>query len=180
MKILMMLMALLFGTTITYAKEMAGYDFNKYPAKIYQGKKAPLILGDWRMFRTHLKDTHADGEIGFAGNYMVSMWGCGTGCVSGAMIDKRTGKVYGFPIGEGVPYDASCSYEFKNPLENESVVFYPDSRLFIIRNCVLEQIGDSNQYLEKFSFVIKVWDEKAKKFKSLKTVNKTYQATHDW
>lgn len=179
-KILLPLLVFGLANLSAHAETMAGYRFDKYPAKVYTGKKAPLKLGDWTMFKTRLKDAHADGEIGFAGNYMVSLWGCGAGCLSGAMIDKRTGKVYGLPIGEETPYDFGCVYEFENPLENERVAFYSDSRLFISRNCESEQIGDSNQYIEKYTFFINVWDEKSKAFKLIKTVNKTHKTTHDW
>lgn len=179
-KILLPLLIFSLANLSAHAETMAGYSFEKYPAKVYTGKKAPLKLGDWKMFKTRLKDAHADGKVGFGGNYIVSLWGCGTGCLSGAMIDKRTGKIYGLPIGEETPSDFGCSYEFDNPLENERVIFYPNSRLFISRNCESEQIGDSNQYIEKFSFLVNVWDEKTKKFKLIKTVNKTYQTTHDW
>lgn len=167
-------------SSLTYAKQMVGYDFNQYSSKIYTGKKAPLKLGDWKMFKTRLKWAHQDGEIGFAGNYMVSIWGCGAGCISGAMIDKRTGIVYGLPIGEEMPYDFGCSHEWSNPLENERVVFQPNSRLFIVRNCDAEQIGNSNQYIEKYTYFVHVWDEKAKKFKLIKQVEKSAKTIQDW
>jgi AraC-like DNA-binding protein len=87
-------------TNMSHAETIAGYSFEKYPAKIYTGKKAPLKLGDWRSFRTRLTEAHKEGDVNFAGNYIVTTWGCGASCVSGAMIDKRTGNVYGIPLGE--------------------------------------------------------------------------------
>ncbi|MDO4897014.1 MAG: hypothetical protein Q3971_06590 [Moraxella sp.] len=174
------LFILAISTPFAHADNVAGYDFDDYAVKVYQGKKAPLKLGDWRMFRTRLNQTHADGKIDFGGNYMVSMWGCGTSCISGAMIDKRTGMVYGLPIGEGVPYDFGCVHEFDNPLENEPVVFLPNSRLFVARNCESEQVGNSNQYLEKYTFNMYLWQEKTKAFKLIKKVHKTQTTTHDW
>ncbi|MFC0819544.1 hypothetical protein [Moraxella marmotae] len=175
MKILGLLFAAILGLSSlsAHAKTLAGYSFENYPAKIYQGKKAALQLGDWKMFRTRLRETHKDGQIDFAGNYMVSIWGCGAGCVTGAMIDKRTGKVYGLPIGEiesddGVtPYDLSCY-----PLDNDSVAFYPNSRLFISRNCDQDEaIGNqAKQHITHFVFV---WDEKTKTFKQIKKVKST-------
>lgn len=170
-------------TTFAYAKTVAGYEFGKYPAKVYTGKKAPLKLtksDDWWFFRTRIRDIHHDGTVGFAGKYMVGIWGCGAGCVMGAMVDKSTGKVYGLPIGENTPYDLGCSHEFDSPLENERVVFFPNSRLFVTRDCENEQIGNSNQYLEKYTFNMYLWDEKTKKFKLTKKVHKTQTAIRDW
>lgn len=173
------LLSLLILSLPAQAKSVAGFDFNDYPAKIYTGKKAPLKLGDWQIFRKRLKWAHDDGKINFAGNYIVSLWGCGAGCLSGAMVDKRTGNVYDIPIGEETPYDFGCSYEIGNTLEDERLVFYPNSRLFISRNCESKQVGNSNQYIEKYTFFINLWNEKTKKFKLIKTVDKTITTTKD-
>lgn len=172
--------SLLLCSPMIYAETMAGYDFNQYTTKIYTGKKASLKLGDWKSFRTRLREAHQDGEIGFAGNYIVSMWGCGTGCLSGAMIDKRSGIIYGLPIGEDTPYDFGCVHEWENELDNERVYFTANSRLFISRNCDAEQIGNSDQYIEKYTYFINVWDEKAKKFKLIKQVKKSVKTVRDW
>lgn len=49
-----------------------------------------------RSFRTRLTEGLREG-VNFAGRYILTGWGCGTGCISGAIIDARTGRVY-FPI----------------------------------------------------------------------------------
>jgi hypothetical protein len=43
--------------------------------------------------RTRLSEALANG-VNFAGHYIVAGWGCGTGCISGAIIDARNGNVY--------------------------------------------------------------------------------------
>lgn len=179
MKYLMGLIFICFNISCLHANTIAGYDFQSYPAKLYQGKKAPLQLGDWQNFRTRLKRAHDDGTINFAGNYIITTWGCGTGCLDGAMIDKRTGIVYDIPIGEGTPYDFGCTYESSNELENAWVVFYPNSRLFVSRNCHNEAIENSNENLETITYFINVWDEKSKQFKLIKQVNQTYKTTSE-
>lgn len=68
------------------------------------------------------------GGINFAGHYVVVGWGCGTGCVSGAIIDGRTGTVY-WPeqlIAMGVWY-GNGNYTDK-PIE-----YKKNSRMLIIR-----------------------------------------------
>lgn len=62
----------------------------------------------------------------------------------------------------------------------ERVIFYPDSHLFISRNYESKQIKGTNQYIEKYTFLINVWDKKPKISKLIKTVNKTYKTTYDW
>ncbi|MBO6606670.1 hypothetical protein [Psychroserpens sp.] len=36
-------------------------------------------------------------DVNFALHYIVITWGCGSGCVSGAMVDSRDGYVYTLP-----------------------------------------------------------------------------------
>ena len=154
----------------SHAETIAGYSFEKYPAKIYNGKQAPLKLGDWSSFRTRLKEAHKDGEINFAGNYIVTTWGCGTSCVSGSMIDKRTGKVYDIPLGETegsvTPYEsgAECFADGAELDDNERLAFYPNSRLFISRNCEGEQVNETTGK-QLITYYVNIWDEKTKTFK---------------
>ena len=177
MKALFVLLAGLFMVASAQAETVAGYKFSDYPAQIYKGKKAPLQLGDWRSFRTRLKWAHDDGEIAFAGSYMVSIWGCGTGCISGAMIDKKTGKVYGLPIGEGSPYDNCYSSDEDN--EDKRLTFYPNSRLFITRDCEQEAISDTKAK-QKITYAVNVWNEKSKSFKLIKEVKETKTVNTDF
>ena len=49
-----------------------------------------------RMFRTMLRENAARG-INFAGHYVAATWGCGADCLSFAIIDAYTGRVYFIP-----------------------------------------------------------------------------------
>ncbi len=72
--------------------------FKDFPAQgEYAGKNASVIItaGD-RMYRTRLKDA-AQEKPNFAGHYILTSWGCGAGCLMGAVIDANTGKVHWFP-----------------------------------------------------------------------------------
>jgi hypothetical protein len=158
------------------AETVAGYTFEKYPAKIYTGKKAPLKLGEWRLFRTRITDAYKHGEIGFGGSYVVTMWGCGTGCISGAMIDKKTGTVYGLPVGEDTPLELGC-YSVEDEMTDERLHFYPDSRLFITRNCEQEQIAETDTAIQKLTYFVNVWNEKTKKFELIKEVKQSKTVT---
>ncbi len=72
--------------------------FERYPA-IVEPAKAKAI--DFRnspgasTFRTRLREALAGG-VNFAGHFILTGWGCGTGCTNGAVIDARTGRVF-FP-----------------------------------------------------------------------------------
>lgn len=166
-------------TTFTYAKTVAGYDFGKYPAKVYTGKKASLKLGEWKLFKTRLSDAHKDGTINFAGSYIVEIWGCGTGCISGAMIDKKTGQVYGLPDdNDGLAYDGCYSSDDEHQ-EDERLQFYPNSRLFIKRSCTQEELSDTTAK-QSITYEVYAWHEQHKKFQHLKTVKQNKTVSIDW
>lgn len=77
-------------------------------------------------FRTRLREALAEGTD-FAGHYKIAGWGCGTGCISGAIIDVRNGRVY-FP--EEL-YALSVGY-FTGEYETEPLKYKANSRLLVI------------------------------------------------
>ena len=97
------------------------------------------------------------------------MWGCGTGCISGAMADKRTGRVYPLPINEETAYDFGC-WSVDDSDEDERVSFYPNSRLLITRTCEQAPIENSNTAKRHVTYYLNVWNDKTKKFNLIKTV----------
>lgn len=74
---------------------------NDYPvADVFAGTpERPKLLrpGD-KLFRTMIGEGAAKGPK-FAGHYTIAEWGCGTSCVSIAVIDAKTGDVYSGPFG---------------------------------------------------------------------------------
>jgi len=87
------------------------------------------------------------GKVGFASNYEMIIYGVGSGCEQGVMIDVRDGKVYGLPI-ECPACDEG---------NDELYEYRKDSRLFINTYCL-----DG-----KKKTVYQVWDENEKKFNVL-------------
>jgi hypothetical protein len=74
-------------------------DFKRYPVlTIYDGAPAKVILAtpEEKNFRTRLRETQTM-PVNFAGEYVFTSWGCGTGCSAGAAVNHRTGKVIFFP-----------------------------------------------------------------------------------
>jgi hypothetical protein len=72
--------------------------FGDFPVReVFRGTPAVPILAtpEARKFRTELTRQAAQGP-NFAGFYTFARWGCGAGCVTGAIIDARTGQVW-FP-----------------------------------------------------------------------------------
>jgi hypothetical protein len=70
--------------------------FSQYPATVEKPRVKAINFKtspDARSFRTRLGDGLREG-VNFAGHYAMVGWGCGTGCISGAIVDTRTGNVY--------------------------------------------------------------------------------------
>ena len=48
-------------------------------------------------YRTVITEKYNELEVNFASYYVVTTWGCGSGCVTGVMVDIRDGFVYSMP-----------------------------------------------------------------------------------
>lgn len=83
-----------FVFTQASAPEFDGYSV----AKIFRGSPAKirLITRQDRLFRTKIKEA-ANKKVNFAGQYILTKWGCGSGCSTVVAIDAKTGRVYWFP-----------------------------------------------------------------------------------
>lgn len=92
-----------------------------FPAARYMGITAPLQLltPDDRAFRTRLRAAALQ-QINFAGEYVLTTWGCGTSCVTGAAINLRTGVV------AHMPFTVCC---WKG--DGDNLTFKTDSRLLV-------------------------------------------------
>jgi hypothetical protein len=88
------LLLIVCSSSVTFAQSNVPR-FKDYPAgETYKGPNAKLVLsGEDRTFRTRLQQA-AKQKPNFAGHYIVAAWGCGAGCVMGAAIDAKTGKVH--------------------------------------------------------------------------------------
>ena len=91
--------------------------FEEFAAEaIFRGAPAPIDLSGEtaRRFRTRLSAARAEGA-NFAGRFALVTWGCGTACLSGALLDLRSGAVHPLPIAPELGLD-----------------FRADSRLLIV------------------------------------------------
>jgi hypothetical protein len=80
-----------------------------YPAtRTFTGMPAKPVLRSHRAFRTRIRQAAARGP-NFAGHFTIAYWGCGSACVSMAVINSITGEVYAAPFsilgfGQNVTY----------------------------------------------------------------------------
>ena len=48
-------------------------------------------------YRTVITEKYNELGVNFASYYVITTWGCGSGCVTGVMVDIRDGFVYSMP-----------------------------------------------------------------------------------
>jgi hypothetical protein len=108
--------------------------FEQYPAdETFAGKPAVPVLKSARdrEFRTQIQTQAAKGP-NFDGRYAVVLWGCGSSCNGGALVDEKTGEVFNLPFAvlAAAPGPSGTG---------EMVQFRKDSRLIVFRGCPEEE-----------------------------------------
>lgn len=140
--------------------------FADYSAtETFSGKPVPPVLKrpEDVYYRTMIR-TEAGKGVNFAGRYTVAIWGCGSSCVMGALVDEKTGEVFKLPFSTlaaspGTFGDGSSAFE--NGFE--MVAFKKESRLLIARGCenedtnrcsasYYEWAGTQFKLIKKFGF----------------------------
>ena len=108
-------------------------DYAIKDADVFSGQPArpQIVEKNHRTFRTKITDAAAKGP-NFAGHYTVAEWGCGSGCMSLAVVDEITGKVFSppFEILTTPLVTGENAHEFQGP------VYQLKSRLFIADGCI--------------------------------------------
>lgn len=102
-----------------------------YPAdSTYEGKAADVIIESEseKMFETNI-EWAAKQSPNFAGKYSVVTWGCGGDCISGAIVNLKTGNVTFFP-------GTICCWAGEG---NQRLHFRMDSRLIIFEGVINER-----------------------------------------
>ena len=108
--------------------------FSNYKGPVYKGKAAPLSLSDSyaRHYKTRFTEALKESP-NFAGEYIITVWGCGTNCAIYSFINKRTGKIlektFGGELGENV------------------AVATPDSRLLITKKEIVNDDYETLGYM---------------------------------
>lgn len=103
--------------------------------EVFKGKPAVPILQTpgQRMFRTKIREG-AKAGANFAGHYAIAQWGCGSECVSIAIIDEKAGTVYATPF-DWLGYPPPLTYADVVKDTDAPLIYKVDSRLLIVRGC---------------------------------------------
>jgi hypothetical protein len=109
----------------------------------FSGKSAsPILTGEARQFKTRLREA-ARGGPNFAGHYIVTYWGCGSGCVVGAIINARSGRVFMMPT-------TLCCWGFDVDDNFRPIEYRQNSKLIILSGARNEKEGDNATRFYKF------------------------------
>ena len=103
MKFWFVISALLFSSICTVSgSDLSAAEvpkFRDYSVKVYSGPVSFPDLSsdpDARRYRTRLRSA-AKAPVNFAGEFILTSWGCGTTCVDGAVLNAKTGQVIFLP-----------------------------------------------------------------------------------
>jgi hypothetical protein len=107
---------------------------------IYVEKPAKVVLStpEARQFRTRLREA-ATGPVTFAGEHVLALFGCGTGCIDGAAISLKTGRVVFLPGSVSAWHG-----------DGERLEYRPNSRLLIAKGEINES-GQTGHHYYKFT-----------------------------
>lgn len=128
-RLLLTLLVVVLAAAFAAGQQSNELEFESYPVRV-EKKTAKAIdfrnsPGAW-MFRTRLRAA-IKGEVNFAGRYIVTGWGCGTGCSQMAIIDVKTGRVFMPDALSGV---SAWFYEVDD--DYEVYTYKKDSRLLVV------------------------------------------------
>ncbi|MGB0847959.1 MAG: SPOR domain-containing protein [Thiolinea sp.] len=138
------------STATPLNRTSARFNAYKAPAR-HTGKHHPLVVDEFsQMFKTRLQDALKNNKPGFAGHYVVSGWGCGTGCYTGAVIDVKTGIATPFPVSMTSVFPLKP--EFKQE-DGQAHIYRLDSRLMVFAGHLGNPArGDGTDSVELYEF----------------------------
>lgn len=116
--------------------------FEEYMSDVYSGSiRSPDFLShpDARTYRTRLRNA-AKGEVNFAGEYVLTTWGCGTTCIMGAVINAKSGVVH------FLPGSICCWFEANE--DAHPIDYRIDSNLIVFTGLLNEQEPIATHYYE--------------------------------
>lgn len=114
--------------------------FEDHPVReTYTGPvHAPVLAtSEQRQFRTRLRNA-AKGKPNFAGRYILGLWGCGSGCLMGGVVDAKTGKVTMLPF-------TVCCWRDDVPDDFQPIDVRIDSNLVIVEGAIDENYSDNGK-----------------------------------
>ena len=149
--------------TVVEVSDDSKLSFEDYKVEINKAvKKAKIDFTnnpDAKAYITSIKETYNSSDVNFAGNYIVTTFGCGQACISGYIVDTRDGKVYDLPDTE----DNNSWEGIGNGIEHE-----PNSSLLITKMFHGEGSGDNISISDHKKYWS--WNESDKKFELIKYV----------
>ena len=102
-------------------------------------------------YRTVITEKYNEFEVNFASHYIITTWGCGSGCVTGVMVDIRDGIVYNMP--EDKDWGGNGTY-----IESKK-----ESQILITVAVAQSPTGETEEQRKSWE-----WNEELKEFKFVK------------
>ena len=147
MKLLLLIFITLFAHSLTrtVSAQTPLPKFTDYPvSETFARKNARVVLTqNDRVYQTRLREVARDQRPNFAGHYILTIWGCGTSCVMGAVIDAKTGRVHWWDF-------SVCCWGSDVDDKWGPIQVRLNSRLIIFSGARNEKDGDIGTHFYKF------------------------------
>jgi hypothetical protein len=132
--------------------------FETYPVtSIFREKPAlPIFAKGQGGFRTEIRKAAEKGP-NFSGHYTIAEWGCGSGCISFAIVDAVSGRLkYPVPfVGLGIPYMGTATGRNYKGLE-----YRLNSSLLIADGCPENEDSTDADFEKDCGTRYYKWDDK--------------------
>jgi hypothetical protein len=114
-------------------------DFASENVIINKSVAPDLSTGRARQYKTRLRQA-IKLPANFAGHYRLVIWGCGTSCATGAVLDKSDGRVI------FLPFTICCSEDYSDDFQ--PIAYRQDSRLIVFSGLIDEAgVNGAHYYL---------------------------------
>ena len=138
--IVTLISALLISTSASAKELEKAPRFKDYPVELSKTTNTSVTeWGGYEEFKTRIKDA-MKAKPNAAGKYIITGWGCGGGCHNYVIINKETGKILSYELGNYADYDIDEDGTLANSklivLRNKDTAFFN-----ILDNDKLKLIG---------------------------------------
>lgn len=156
-----------------FHKSIEGVYFSDFLSNPFESYKKPKINFAGNKFALQYKskilEVYKTAKVNFGGHYIIIYWSAGMGTSKGFMVDSLTGNILTIPVNNETTTMGCFSDESINKFNleygEEKIFFSQSSNLLVARDC-----DEFDNKTIRFHFF--EWNDKTKKFKKIKTINK--------
>lgn len=158
MKRILLILSFISVYHLAWTQDILDFSFEKYNSKVLSVKKALINYKSHPLglkYKTAITEQYNNGEVNFAGHYLIVLWGAGAGQSMGVMVDVLDGKIYKLPLS----YENSYRGAYHD--QNNNILYQKHSYLFV---CYKSKSNEINYDKVDLDYSFYRWNEASKLF----------------